>query len=357
MAMRQVDLPRIMLAVLVVGALLGTSIWILLPFLTAAIWASALAIATWSLMLRLQHLLWNKRPFAVIVMTLVISIVFVAPLWAAVDMIVVHASQFREWAETLVSADLPSAPPWLGEIPIIGNLAERTWAEIVDADLTQLIQWAKPYTGTATHWVIASLGDVVLVLVQFLLIVVFAAVLYARGESAGMAVLRLSRRIAGDRGERSVRLAAQSVRSVALGVVVTAVVQGTISSVGLIITGVPFGKMLSALAFILCVAQIGPTPVLVPAAIWMYASRDPFWATVLIGFTILAVTMDNVLRPLLIHRGANVPLLLLLVGVFGGLLAFGLIGLFVGPTILAVTYTLALEWIFEETGQGPIEDA
>jgi predicted PurR-regulated permease PerM len=134
---------------------------------------------------------------------------------------------------------------------------------------------------------------------------------------------------------------------VALGVVVTAFIQSAIGAGALIVTGVPYASILSALLFMLCIAQLGPALVLIPAVIWMYTSGTTTSATVLLVLSIIAIGIDNVLRPVLIRKGVDLPLLLILSGVIGGLMAFGLIGLFLGPTLLAVTYTLLDAWISE----------
>jgi predicted PurR-regulated permease PerM len=140
-------------------------------------------------------------------------------------------------------------------------------------------------------------------------------------------------------------LAGQAIRAVALGVVVTAVVQSTLAGIGLAVAGVPYAAVLTAIALILCIAQLGPTLVLAPAVGWLYWTGDPVWGTVLLVWTILVGSMDNFLRPFLIKRGADLPLLLIFVGVIGGLISMGIIGLFVGPTVLAVTYRLLESWI------------
>ena len=185
-------------------------------------------------------------------------------------------------------------------------------------------------------------------LVQFLLIVAVSAVLYSGGEEAADMVRMFGRRLAGDRGEASMVLAGQAIRSVALGVGVTAVVQTLLGGVGLVIAGVPYAAVLSALMLMLCIAQIGPSLVMFPAVAWMYWSGDHTWATGLFVWSLLVVSIDNVLRPMLIKRGADLPLLLIFVGVIGGLLSFGLIGIFVGPVALAVTYTLMQSWLHEK---------
>jgi predicted PurR-regulated permease PerM len=127
--------------------------------------------------------------------------------------------------------------------------------------------------------------------------------------------------------------------------VVTAVAQSTIAGIGLAVVGIPYAAVLTAIIFILCIAQLGPTLVMAPAVVWLYWSGDPLWGTVLLVWAVIVGTMDNFLRPILIRRGADLPLLLILVGVIGGLISMGVIGLFVGPTILAVTYRLLESWI------------
>jgi predicted PurR-regulated permease PerM len=134
---------------------------------------------------------------------------------------------------------------------------------------------------------------------------------------------------------------------VALGVGVTAIVQSVLGGIGLAIAGVPFASLLTAVMFMLCIAQLGPALVLVPAVIWVFWSGDTGWGIFLAIWTAVVGTMDNFLRPILIKRGADLPLLLILAGVIGGLIAFGLVGIFVGPVLLAVAYKLLGEWIAE----------
>jgi len=138
-------------------------------------------------------------------------------------------------------------------------------------------------------------------------------------------------RLAGDSGDDVVLLSAQAVRAVALGIVVTALVQSGIGGVGLAITGVPYAVPLTAVMFLLAVAQIGAGPILVGAVIWLYWKDETLWATVMLGWSLITMSLDNVLRPILIKRGADLPLVLIFAGVLGGLLAFGIIGLFCRP--------------------------
>jgi predicted PurR-regulated permease PerM len=136
---------------------------------------------------------------------------------------------------------------------------------------------------------------------------------------------------------------------VALGVVLTAIIQSGFGGIGLLITGIPAAAILTAVMFIFCIAQIGPVLVLVPAVIWLYYHSGTFWGSVLLMWSIPVLILDNLLRPVLIRKGADLPLLLIFTGVIGGLIAFGIIGLFIGPVILAVTYTLLTAWVSGDT--------
>jgi predicted PurR-regulated permease PerM len=344
------DLTRLILAILFLSALIGVSVWIVLPFLPSILWAATLVIATWPVLDRLERVLWRRRGLAVAAMTLGLLVLLVLPLWLAVDVVVKNAPLIVRWGEYALTMDFPPPPAWLAGLPLVGESAAEFWQNIGKAGWQDILQRAKPYAGQATSWFVSAAGSVGMMLVQLLLTIAVAVILYARGETAAAMVLRFGERLAGDRGRESVVLAAQAIRGVALGVVVTALVQSAVGGVGLAIAGVPFATVLFALMFLLCIAQLGPTLVLLPAVIWMYASGSFTLATVLLAFSLVAVTLDNVLRPLLIRLGADLPLLLILAGVIGGLIAFGLIGIFLGPTILAVGYTLLRSWMAEGEG-------
>jgi predicted PurR-regulated permease PerM len=175
--------------------------------------------------------------------------------------------------------------------------------------------------------------------------------MYVNGERATQRLVRFGRRLAGPGGERTVFLAGQTIRGVALGVVVTALAQGVFGGIGLMIARVPFAGVLTAVMFLLSIAQIGVVPVLGSVVAWLYWSGASAWGTFMLIWTIVAATMDNFLRPILIRKGADLPLLLVFAGVVGGLLAFGLIGIFVGPVVLAVADTLLTAWIDGEPGE------
>jgi predicted PurR-regulated permease PerM len=344
---KRVDLARIVLAILFLAALILYSLWILSPFLPSIIWATTLVVATWPLMREVESWLGGRRLLAVTVMTLALLLVFFLPFAAAIVVIIDNTGLIVDWVDRLAAMEPPPPPSWLGDIPLVGEPALHFWQDIASSGIHELMLWLKPYAGLLTRQALSTLGSVGLVMVQFLLTVAISAILYARGEAAAAEVIRFGRRLAGERGEQSLLLAGQAIRGVALGVVVTAFVQAAVSGAGLLLAGVPFAPILAATAFLFCIAQVGPGPVMIPAVIWMFTGPSAVWAGILLAFTVVAMTLDNFLRPILIRRGADLPLLLILAGVIGGLLAFGLIGLFIGPTILAVGHTLLQAWIAE----------
>jgi predicted PurR-regulated permease PerM len=341
------DLTRTVLAILVIGGLIAASIWILRPFLAAIIWSTMIVVSTWPIMRALQSRLWGKRWLAVTVMTMALLMIFVAPFSAAIGTIVANAGEIVEWANRFSDVKLPPPPAFVEKLPIVGEATAKLWREYADKGLEELAAAVKPYAGRVSTWFVAEVGNFGLVSIQFLLTIVICAILYMTGENAARWVRMFGRRLAGERGDNVVRLAGQAIRGVALGVVVTAFVQSVLGGIGLAVTGVPFAVVLTALMFMLALAQIGAVPVLVGGLVWLWWHGSTAWFVALLVWTIIVGSLDNVLRPILIRKGADLPLLLIFAGVIGGLFAFGLLGLFVGPVILAVAYTLLNAWVSE----------
>jgi predicted PurR-regulated permease PerM len=340
------DLARTTFTVLALGGLLAASFWIARPFLGPLIWAAMVVVATWPLLLRLQGWLWGRRGLAVAVMTLLLFLLFVLPLVGAIVTIVDNADRLADWARLAASWRPPEQlPEVLRTLPLVGPALEGAWAQLRALGLSELLPKVSPYAGNLTRWFVAEVGGIGVLLLQFLLTVVIAAVMYAHGDEAARLARRIGSRLAGTRGAGVVQLAGDAIRGVALGVGVTAILQSLLSGAGLALAGVPFAGLLTALVFMLCIAQVGPVPVLVPAALWAFWNGDTGWGIFLLALTAVVATLDNVLRPVLIRMGADLPLLLIFAGVIGGLFAFGLVGIFVGPVVLAVAWTLLEAWL------------
>ena len=349
------DLAKTTLGVLFIGVLIIASLWILQPFLAATIWATMVVVATWPVLRWVQSMLWNSRALAVTVMTLILLLLFMVPMALAIGTIVQNSDQIVEWTKLIADFRIPAPPEWLARLPLVGHQAATAWQQAIDSGGKDLMEKLAPHAGAMVKWATSKFGSIGLLFVQLLLTVIIAAVMYAGGESAAGAVRRFGRRLAGQRGENIVVLAGQAIRGVALGVGVTAVVQSALGGIGLAIVGIPFAGFLTAVMLMLCIAQLGPGLVMFPAVVWVYWSGDTGWGTFLLIWSVIVVALDNFLRPVLIKLGADLPLLLILAGVIGGLFAFGLVGIFVGPVVLAVSYTLLGEWISDEVEPGAKE--
>lgn len=346
------DVTRILLAVVSIGGLIAATFWVLRPFLPALIWATMIVVATWPVMRAVQARLGNRRGLAVVVMTAAMLVVVVAPLAIGIVVVVQHAADVVEWSKSLSASVAAGPPAWLSDLPLVGKRIATEWEKIASARPEELAAQVRPYVADVGRWVVGRAGGLSILLIQLVLTVGISAMLYARGELVAAGVRAFARRLAGDSGEEVVLLSAQAVRAVALGIVVTAVVQSAIGGVGLAITGVPYAMLLTAVMFLLAVAQIGAGPILFGAVIWLYWKDETLWAVVMLGWSLITMSLDNVLRPILIKRGADLPLVLIFAGVLGGLLAFGIIGLFVGPVVLAVTYTLLVAWVTDRDSGG-----
>jgi predicted PurR-regulated permease PerM len=339
------DITRIILFVLVIGTLLLTSLWTLLPFLSGMIWATTIAVATWPLLLRLEHATGGRRALAVAMMTFLVLLVFIVPFALAISTLLDAAGRSPAVMNDFLTKGLGPPPPWIDNIPVVGRQMSDRWQTVAAGGPEALAEVLQPYGRSAAAWAIAATGGFGRMVVLILLTVVLVTILYSRGETAARGVLAFANRLGGDTGERTVRLAGQAVRSVAMGVVLTALVQAVLAGIGLWFCGIPHPALLTAITFILGIAQIGPVLVLAPAVFWLYWTGSSGWATVLLVWSLPVAALDNIMRPILIRRGVQLPILLIVAGVIGGLISFGVVGLFIGPVVLAATYTLAKDWV------------
>ena len=351
------DLTRTLLAVLFIGVLIAANFWILKPFLPSLVWAVIIVVATWPILLRVQSLLGGKRGAAVAIMTLGLLALLIAPMLLAVVTILENVERVKDLFKTLETQGLPPMPAWVSGIPLLGPRVAEGWDELAAAGQEGLAARLAPHVKEIVTWAVDQAGGIGVMIVQFLLTVIIAAILYSGGEATADAVRRFARRLAGQRGDDVTVLAGKAVRGVALGVGLTALVQSVLGGIGLAVTGVPAATVLTAVMLLLCIAQLGPGLVLIPAVIWLFWSGQTLWGSVLLVWTVIVGTMDNFLRPILIKKGADLPLLLIFAGVIGGLIAFGIIGLFIGPVVLAVTYTLLEAWVSESPADGGRETA
>lgn len=342
------DLTRTLLLIGAFGSLVGGSLYVLRPFLLPLVWATILVTATWPGFLKLERRLAGRRRIAVGIAATAMLVVIVVPVLLAVMTIARHADKIAVWSQELREFHVPAPPEWAMQGPFeTAGLGER-WAAAHAATPAEIQAELAPRLRSVGTFLAHQVSGVGWLVINFFLMMAFAGVLFADGEHAAKEVRRFAHRLGGDRGDAAVVLAGNAIRAVALGVGVTAVVQSAIAGLGLLIAGVPFAGLLTAIIFVLCIAQLGPTIVLVPVVASYFMHGHTGRGAFLIVVLVLAASLDNVLRPLLIKRGADLPLLLIFLGVIGGMLAFGIVGLFIGPVVLSVSYALYNAWVTVE---------
>lgn len=331
-----------LLVILAVGCLM-----VLRPFLSALLWALILSFSTWPLYAWLVRRLKGRRSLAALLMTLLVAAIFILPLAAAGTHLADSVAKVGGIIGVLLQEGPPGPPDWAAELPIIGPQLEERWLELerLGAGWTAELQ---PYLQTGLDWLLGlgvRLGEAML---QVSLGVVAAFFFFRDGAEATRRLGIALERLGGLRAQRLLVVAASTVRSVIYGVIGTALAQATLQGLGLWLAGVPAAFFLGFLTFFLGFVPVGPPLIWLPAAAWLLYKGAVGWGLFLIIWGFLVVSgVDNVLRPYLISRGSRLPLVLVLFGVLGGLIAFGFLGIFLGPTLLALGHALFQEWSAE----------
>ncbi len=343
---------RTALRLLVVGSLLLAVFYILRPFLPSMLWSAFIVIAVWPGLAWLRNRFrWSRARCALLLATILIAFV-IGPLLAGMFTLAEHGEALFQDAKTAVER-IPDEPPaWVGELPLVGSRLAEIWRDAA-AGGDSLRARLGPAVQASGRWLFSQVGAVGGLFLQFLLVVVFTLVFYLNGETLDEVGRRLADRIGGERALQARDQARQAVRAVALGVVLTALLQAGLALIGLLIAGVPLAILLAFVCFLLAIAQFGAALPLLAVAGWLYWGRgEAGWAAFMAVWGLVVVGgVDNIIRPMLITRGMSMPLTLVFLGVIGGLLAYGLIGVFLGPTVVAIAYTLLLAWLAEaQTG-------
>jgi predicted PurR-regulated permease PerM len=343
---RRTELISSALLLLTIAALLFGAYAVLRPFLPAIVWAAIVVVATWPILLRVQEFFGGRRLLAVTAMSCSLFLVVVAPVTVLLGTLVTRIPELHELSTRVLAGPWPGPPMWLARLPYGATLAAQ-WQRLASQNSADWAEFFKPYVTRTALWISQHIGTLGGLTLEFLLTLVLVVVFYIHGEAIALLVKRIARRIGGARGEESVLLAAQAMRAIAAGVVLTALVEAVLSGLGLWVVGAPAVGILTSLMFMLCVMQIGPMPVLVPAILWLCFSGEVGWGVALAVWAVAMSVGEGLLRPWLIQRGARLSFILILGGVIGGLLAFGVAGIFIGPILLAVVKRLLERWVAE----------
>lgn len=334
-------------------ALLGAGLWVMAPFISALLWGAILAFASWPLMRLLTRALGGRETLAASLLTTAWILIVALPLvWLGFNL-ADHIRDATAFVRDVQVDGLPDAPAWLGGIPLVGERLVSWWQSL-DQQGAALLASVKPHLGQVGNWLLARSAQIGSGVLELTLSLVFVFFFYRDGPRLSAFVLRLLHRLMGDRGEYYLELVAGTVQRVVNGVIGTAAAQGVLALIGFLIAGVPGAIVLGLVTFMLSLIPMGPPLAWIPATGWL-VWKGEYGMAVFLGVwgTFIISGVDNVLKPYLISRGGNLPLVIVLLGVFGGLIAFGFIGLFIGPTLLAVGYSLLLDWSRNAVPQPP----
>lgn len=334
---------RVVMGVLLAAVAVGCA-YVLRPFVSAILWAAIFTYTTWPMFHWLHTRARLGRAGAAIAMVLLVAVFVVLPLALLVAAAGRDVGQLQAVVQNALQAGLPTAPDWLRAIPILGPGAAGLWDSWA-ADLTQMGEFFRPYYGQAAELGLSLALGLANGVLEFLLALIITFFFYASGEFLSATLATLLQRIAGDRSERLIAITGATMRGVVYGILGTAIVQGLLCAFGFWISGVPRPVLLATLAGALSVLPIGAPVVWIPASVWLMSTGHSAWGVLLFTYGLLFVSgSDNVIRPFFIARGAKLPFLLTMLGVLGGAIAFGLLGIFVGPVLLSVGFTLVAEW-------------
>jgi predicted PurR-regulated permease PerM len=316
------------------------------PFIPVLAWSVVLTVALYPVFEWLSAHLGHRPRAAAVLSTLAELAVFLGPAtWLGLGLV----DGLHSISDQLTSGDLtiPAPPDGIRDFPLIGTTLHEFWQTASDnlqAALRQIAPYLKPLAGP----ILSIAGDAGSGTIKFLVSVVISGFLFSPGPQLVTSIRSVLLRIVPDRSADFLALAGATIRTVAQGVIGIAVLQALLAGIVLTIAGVPHAGVLAFAVLILGIIQIGASPILIPVAIWVWTVRDVGAAVLITIFLVLVGISDNALKPLLMGRGLSTPVLVIFIGVLGGTLAHGIVGLFVGPIVLAVAWELLTAWVREE---------
>lgn len=332
----------------VLGLLLYLAFTLILPFITIAIWSIVLTVALYPLYDRMVRHMGGRRRLAAALLTLVSLLIIIGPAtWLALGLIDSVGTLVARFEPSTLT--LPPPPDAIKSWPLVGEPIHQFW-NLASTNLREALAKAAPHlrpVGSALLGIAAEAGTGT---IKFFIAIFVAGFLFSPAPSLVDTMRRLSHRLVAGRGEQFVDLAGATIRTVARGVIGISALQAFLAGIGFIAAGIPGASLLTTAVLILGIVQIGPSIVIFPLIIWSWFAMETTAALLFTAYMIPVNLMDNVLRPLVMGRGLTTPMLVILIGVIGGVLSYGVTGLFLGPIVLAVIWELLVAWIREREG-------
>ena len=313
------------------------------PFIPIVAWAAIMAVALFPAYATLREWLNGRGKTAATLLMLGLLLAFLAPVFALSETLIGGIKQLSSGLEqgTLV---IPMPPESVSGWPVIGERVAKFWT-MAATNLEQLVAENQAILADFGRKLLGQVAGIGLGVLQFVVSMIVTGFLLAAGEASAAMMVKLGRRVAGDTGELFVGLATSTTRSVGKGVLGVAMIQAILTGLGLLVVGVPGAGLWAIVALILCVIQLGPGLVMIPSVIYVFATNDTVTAVLFLIFALFVMMIDNVLKPMLLGRGVKSPMLVVVIGAIGGLLAMGVIGLFIGAIVLVLGYESLSVWL------------
>jgi predicted PurR-regulated permease PerM len=329
------------IALLIIG-----SIVLVLPFLPAILWAIVFAVTTWPFFIKVEKALGGRTSLAAVLLTLLLALIFFVPMVYVGSKLVSQTSIAFDYAQGLMEKGLGPPPLWLKGLPLIGERLQGTWEGLAQ-DTPKLIGMIKPHIKNLLSSIVSAGASMARIILLTILSLIFLFFLLKEGRAVRTGLETMAVRLGGEKGRHLLFVAGATMRSVVYGILGAAIVQGIMAILGLWISGVPNAVFIGTVAGVFALVPVGLIQVvLLPIAGWLIFKGQIGWGIFLAIWSFFVIgNVDNVIRPMLISRGAKIPFLVILLGVVGGLAAAGILGLFIGATLLSVFYTLLKEWV------------
>ena len=329
------------IAFLVIGCFL-----IVRPFLAAILFAAVLCLSTWPAYRWVRERLGGRNTVTALLFVLAMLFAIALPVALAGFSLVTHSAQAIDFVKGFIDRGPFEPPAWLTGLPVIGASIDEYWHSLV-GNREELVALARRLAEPAKGLLVAA-GSAAGEGVLYILLAIFMAFFFYRdGEAAGRMVKDAMTRLAGgQQGAAVIETAQGAIKGVVYGLIGTALAQAAVALVGFLVAGVPGAMALSALTFVLSFIPMGPAILWGGAAAWLYSNGETGWMIFMLAYGFLVISsVDNFIKPILMSRAGNLSMLLVVLGVFGGAVAFGFIGIFVGPTLLAVAWSLLKAWL------------
>jgi predicted PurR-regulated permease PerM len=336
----------IALNLLIVFAILTWCAYILSPFITLIVWGGIIAIAIYPAYLRLREMLGDRGKLAVTVVALIGAAIVIAPLWSFTGSTIETAIDLRA---RVAEGELvvPPAPETVRDWPVIGERVHAVWTDAA-TNLSGFVEEHNAQIRNVAVAVLTRLAGAGLGALQFLVSIVIAAAFLHFAQGAIAAMRTLFKRLAGDDGEELMTLSVATIRSVAVGVLGIAAIQALLSGLGMVAVGVPAAGVWTLLVLLVAIVQLPPLLVLLPIIIYVFSVETTAVASIFAIWSFLVGFSDTFLKPVFLGRGVDAPMIVILLGAIGGMITSGIIGLFVGGVVLAVSFKLLQRWLSVE---------